>query len=85
MYNDDIQQECVGINNCAVDMLNALPIDEHEILLIAHNSYYECRFVLEYLENVKSIVEGGIFLQIKATYYNPIKRKKTYPWRITTS
>ena len=26
IYNDDIQQECVGINTCAVDMLNALSI-----------------------------------------------------------
>ena len=25
LYNDDIQQECIGINTCAVDMLNALP------------------------------------------------------------
>ena len=25
IYNDDLQQECVGINYCAVDMLNALP------------------------------------------------------------
>ena len=28
----------VGINTCAVDMLNALPTDKNEILLIAHNS-----------------------------------------------
>ena len=26
IYNDEIQQECVGIDTCAVDMLNALPI-----------------------------------------------------------
>ena len=25
IYNDDLQQECAGINTCAVDMLNALP------------------------------------------------------------
>ena len=31
IYNDDIQQECIGINTCAVDMLNALPTDGHEI------------------------------------------------------
>ena len=28
IYNDDIQQECVGSNTCAADMLNALPIDQ---------------------------------------------------------
>ena len=28
VYNDELQQECVGINTCAVDMLNALPVDK---------------------------------------------------------
>ena len=76
IYNDDIQQEFIGINSCAVDMLNALPHDKGEILLIAHNSDYDCRFILEYLQNVKPIVKGGRFLQIKASYYNPINKKK---------
>ena len=31
IYKDDIQHECVGINTCAVDMLNALPICKGEI------------------------------------------------------
>ena len=57
-------------------MLNALPTDKKEILLIAHNSDYDCRFILECLQHVKPIVKGGRFLQIKATYYNP-KAKKT--------
>ena len=55
-------------------MLIALPIDTHNILLIAHNSDYDCTFILEYLEHAKPIVKGGRFVQIKATYYNPIKR-----------
>ena len=46
IYNDDIQQEFIGINTCAVDMLNALPTDKKEILLIAHNSDYDCRLML---------------------------------------
>ena len=46
IYNDDIQQEFIGINTCAVDMLNALPTDKGEILLRAHNSDYGCRFIL---------------------------------------
>ena len=45
---DDIQQEFIGINTCAVDMLNALPTDKKDILLIAQNSDYDCRFILEY-------------------------------------
>ena len=28
IYNDDIQQEFIGINTCAVDMLNGLPTDK---------------------------------------------------------
>ena len=79
IYNGDIQQECVGINTCAVDMLNALPTVKHEVLLTAQNSDYGFSFILEYLEKAKPIVKGGRFLQIKATYYNPIKQKKTQP------
>ena len=30
-YDDDIQQECVGMNSCAVDMLNALPAGNNEL------------------------------------------------------
>ena len=56
-------------------MLNALPTDENEISLTAHSSDYGCRFIWEHLENVKPVVKGGRSLQIKATYYNPIKRK----------
>ena len=76
VYNGDLQQEFIGINTCAVDMLNALPHDKGEILLIAHSSDYDCRFILEYLENVKPIVKSNRFLQIKATCYNPESKKK---------
>ena len=75
-YNGDIQQELTGISQCAIDMLNALPTDNAEILLIAHTSDYDCRFILEYLQNVKPIVTSNRFLQVKATYYNPIAKKK---------
>ena len=57
-------------------MLNALPTDKGEILLIAHNSNYDCRFILEYLNIVKPIVKSNRFLNIKATYYNPKTKKK---------
>ena len=75
IYNDDIQQELIGISTFAVDMLNALPTGKKEILLIAHNSDYDCRFILEYLQNVKPIVKSDRFPQIKATYYNPIRKR----------
>ena len=74
--NDDIQRGFIGINTCAVDMLYALPIDKGEISLIAHNSNYDCRFILESLQNAKPILKRCRFLQIKATYYNPKSRKK---------
>ena len=67
IYSDDIQQDFIGSNTCAVDMLHALPTDKDEILLVAHNSDYGCRFILEYLQNVKPIVKSNRFLQIKAT------------------
>ena len=60
-------------------MLNVLPTDRREIiLLIAHNSDYGCKFILEYLQNVKPIVKSNpfSFLQIKATYFNPIHKQK---------
>ena len=75
IYDDDIQQEFIGINTCAADMLNALPHDKGDTLLIAHNSDYDCRFILEYLQHVKPIVKSDRFLQIKATYYNPNRKK----------
>ena len=31
IYNNDIQQEFIGINTCAQDMLNALPTDKKYI------------------------------------------------------
>ena len=76
IYNDVIQQEFIGINTCAVDMLNALPTDKKGILLIFHNSDYDCRFILEYLQNVKAIVKSNRFLHIKSTCYNPKAKKK---------
>ena len=76
IYNEDLQQEFIGIDKCAVDMLNALPTDKKEILMIAHNSDYDCRFILQHLQNPKPILKSGRFLQIKATYYNPITKRK---------
>ena len=34
IYKDDIQQECIGINTCVVDMLSALPIDKHQVRIV---------------------------------------------------
>ena len=55
VYNGDIQHEFIGITTCAVDVLNALPTGKGEILLIAHSSDDDCRFILEYLNIFKPI------------------------------
>ena len=75
IYNNDVQREIIGIKTCAVDMLNALPTDKKEFL-IAHNYDYDCKFLLEYLQNVKPIVKSNLFLQIKETYFNPVHKKR---------
>ena len=76
-YNDDIQQESIGIHTCDVDMVSALPTDRKEILLIAHNSDDDCRFILEYLQNVEPIAKkSDRSSQIKARYYNPKSKKE---------
>ena len=75
-YNEDIQQEFIGINKCAVDMLNALPTDKKEILLIAHNSDYGCIFILEFLQIVQPVVNSDRFLQVKATSIITLKLKR---------
>ena len=42
-------------------MLIALPTDGKDMLLIAHNSDCDCRFILAYLQNVKPIVTSDRF------------------------
>ena len=76
VYNDDIQQEFIGINTCAVDMLNALPTDKKEILLIAHNSDYDCRFILEYLQNGLPIVKVVDFYRLKQPIITQFVKRK---------
>eukprot|EP00972_Heterocapsa_arctica_P106536 15693397-Heterocapsa_arctica.AAC.1 len=50
IYNSELQQEFIGIDDCARNMLNALPTDKEYILLIAHNSNYDFRFISKYLQ-----------------------------------
>ena len=45
--------------------------------MIAHNSDYDCRFILETLQNERLTVKSNRFLQVKATYYNPKSKKTT--------
>ena len=59
IYNDEIQQEFVGVDNYVFGMLNDLQTYKHEMLLTAHNSDYDCIFIFEYLQNVKPIVKSN--------------------------
>ena len=55
-----IKKEYIG-ETCAVDMLNDLPYKPN-IMLIAHNANYDCRFLLEYLSKENTLVKGGRIL-----------------------
>ena len=57
-------------------MLNNLPTDTHEIILIAHNANHDCRFIKQYLQNVRPIVKSNRMLMSKGIYYNPIHTNK---------
>ena len=74
VYNDEIQQEFVDVDNCAIDLLNNLPTNKHEILLIAHNANYDGRFI-QYFQNVRPIVKSNRILMLKGIYYNPTHKK----------
>ena len=56
--------------------MDYLQIRKNSYSYVAHNSDYDCRFILEHLQNKKPVVKSNRFLHIKATYYNP-NRKKT--------
>ena len=46
------------------------------MLLIAHNSDYDCRFILTYLEHVEPIVKGCRFFSNRSDIFQPNKTKE---------
>ena len=54
-YNSDIQQELIGVRQCAIDMLKSQPTDGTVILLVAHSSDSDCRACLGHLQHVTPI------------------------------
>ena len=78
IWNDEIQQEFIGIDNCAIDMANNLSTDKHEIIPIAHNAIYGCRFSQQYLQHVRPIVKSNRILLLKGVCYNPFHKKINY-------
>ena len=50
-------------------MLNNLP-SKKKIMLIAHNSNYDCRFILKYLKNIEPPIDkNNRFIQIKGEFW----------------
>ena len=52
-------------------MLNNLPTDKHEIILIAYNANCDCRFIQQYVQNVRPIVKSNRISMLKGICYNP--------------
>ena len=80
---DNEQREFIG-EDCAIEMLNNLP-DKKNIMLIAHNANYDCRFLLKYLSQERSIVKGGRFLSTQATFYRNEDKKQPIKIKIKDS
>ena len=57
-------------------MINNLPTNKYEILLIAHNANYDCRLIQQYLQNVRPIVKSNRILMLKGIYHNPTHKTK---------
>ena len=75
---DNEQQEFIG-RDCAIDMLNNLH-NKKNIMRIAHNANYDCRFLLKHLSQERSIIKGGRVLSTQCVFYRnydnfPIKIK----------
>ena len=56
-------------------MLNNLP-DKENIMLIARNAVFDCRFSLKHLSpiNTKTIIKGGRFSSLTAEFTNIIEQ-----------
>ena len=49
-------------------MLNNLPYHKN-IMLIAHNANYDCRFLLKYVSEENPLVKGSRILSCSAVFY----------------
>ena len=66
---DGVTREFIGIERCALDMLNHLPHKRH-ILLIAHNSNYDSRFLMKYIRKMSPPIDkNNKFIYIKGEFY----------------
>ena len=56
---DGLQREFVGIEKFVLDMLNNLP-NKPKIVMIAHNSHYDCRSMLKCLRKLAPPIDQNI-------------------------
>ena len=72
---DNERREFIG-KDCAIKMLDNLPRYKN-IMLIAHNANYDCRFLLKYLEKQNPLVKGNRILSCNAHFnrYGDPKQK----------
>jgi hypothetical protein len=64
---DGEKQEFTGYT-LITDFLDNLPLKEN-IMLIAHNANYDCRFLLKYISRGRPIQQGNRYLTISGKYY----------------
>ena len=64
---DGDKQEFTG-STLITDFLDNLPHKEN-IMLIAHNANYDCRFLLKHISRGKPIQQGNRYLTISGRYY----------------
>ena len=66
---DGLKRKFIGIERCALDMLNHLP-NKRNILLIAHNSNYDSRFLMKYIRKMAPPIDkNNQFIYIKGEFY----------------
>ena len=72
---DGIKKEFRG-KNCAREMLDNLPTDHENIMLIAHNCGYDYKFLFPYISSItNTIMKGSSLMSVSCKYF---KNKLTY-------
>ena len=74
---DGIKKEFRG-KDCARKMLDSLPKEHENIMLIAHNCGYDYKFIFPYLSSIKNpIMKGSSLMSVSCKYSNYQKDFKT--------
>jgi hypothetical protein len=72
---DGIKKAFYG-KDCARQMLDNLPTDHENIMLIAHNCGYDYKFIFPHVSSIKNVImKGSSLMKVKCRYF---KNKVTY-------